>query len=143
MYTRISYDQEFVDHYMYLKGKYPKELFNLEGIGDQLDIAKFSRDFFSTKTVADVSVDSNSNVDDNSVMAYSVEIAKAQSRLNSIYLIWKGLRKIYNTQTANEFMELQITGEIYVNDFTQVNLAYCYNFDCMDVANKGLPFVTQ
>jgi ribonucleoside-triphosphate reductase len=143
MYISISYDQEFVDQYMYLKSKYPKELFDLEGIGSQLDIAKFSRDFFSTKTVADVSVDSNSNVDDNSVMAYSVEIAKAQSRLNSIYLIWKGLRKIYNTQTANEFMELQITGEIYVNDFTQVNLAYCWNFDCMDIANKGLPFVNK
>jgi anaerobic ribonucleoside-triphosphate reductase len=143
MYINISYDREFVDYFMYLKSKYPKELFNLEGIGEQLDISKFSRDFFSTKTVADVSVDSNSNVDDNSVMAYSVEISKALTRLNSIYLIWKGLRKIYSTQIANEFMELQLTGEIYINDLSQVNLSYCQNFDCMDIANKGLPFVNK
>jgi ribonucleoside-triphosphate reductase len=76
-------------------------------------------------------------------MAYNTEIAKASTRLNSLYLIWKGLRKIYNTHTANEFMELQITGEIYVNDFSQVNLSYCQNMDCMDIANKGLPFVNK
>ena len=143
MYLKISYDRDFVDFYMYLKSKYPSELFELEGIGSQLDIAKFSRDFFSVKTVADVSVDSNSNVDDNSVMSYTSELAKSTSRLNSIYLMWKGLKKLYSTHTANEFMELQLTGDIYINDFSQVNLSYCANFDCMDIVTKGLPFVKK
>jgi len=67
MYIKISYDDEFVDQYMYLKSKHPKELFNLEGIGEQLDIGKFSRNFFLSKSVADVSVDTNSNVDEQTV----------------------------------------------------------------------------
>lgn len=143
MYIKLSYDQDFVDYYMYLKGKYSKDLFNLEGIGDQLDIAKFSRDFFSIKTVADISVDPNSNVSDNSVMSYTAEISKASSRLNSLYLLWKGLRKLYGLSVANEFFELQLTGDIYVNDMSEVNKAYCCNIDCMDIANKGLPFVDK
>ena len=89
MYIKLSYEQEFTDFMMYLRSKYPKELFELEGIGDQLDMGKFSKSFFLTKTVADVSVDSNSNVDENTVKAYESELPKPFFRLNSLYLLWK------------------------------------------------------
>jgi anaerobic ribonucleoside-triphosphate reductase len=143
MYQHISYDREFVDYMMYLKGKYPKELFNLEGIGDQLDIAKFSRQFFGSQVVADTSVDANSNVDENGVVAYEVELPKSYFRLNSFYLIWKYMRKLYNTEVANEFLDAQITGNIYLNDAHGVNKSYCYNFSTIDVMFNGLPFVTK
>jgi len=143
MYVKISYDDEFVDQYMYLKSKHPKELFNLEGIGEQLDIGKFSRNFFLSKSVADVSVDTNSNVDEQTVKAYESELPKPYFRLNSIYLIWKYLRRLYNTEVANEFFERQLTGEIYVNDLHGVNSPYCFNFSTYDIMVQGLPFVTK
>lgn len=131
MYNHISYDREFVDLFMYLKGKYPKDLFNLEGIGEQLDIGKFSRNFFLSKSIADISVDSNSNVDEQTVKAYESELPKPYFRLNSIYLIWKYLRRIYNTEVANEFFEKQLTGDIYVNDLHGVQSPYSYFADTL------------
>ena len=78
MYLNISYEQEFNDLMLYLKEKYPKELFDLDGIGKQLDLSKFSKDFFgkSIKTTTDKSIDQNSNVDDISVISYTNELKK-------------------------------------------------------------------
>lgn len=143
MYLHTSYDREFVDLLMYLRGKYPKDLFNMEGIGDQLDIGIFSKNFFLSKNVADVSVDSNSNVDEQTVRAYEAELPKPYFRLNAIYLIWKYMKKLYTTQYANEFVESQITGDIYVNDMHGINNPYCFNFSTYDIMAKGLPFVTK
>ena len=77
MYIRTTYDNEFEDLIMYLRGKYSQKIFDLEGIGKQTDMTTFSKDFFGSKTTtADISVDSNSNVDDMSVIAYNVELPK-------------------------------------------------------------------
>ena len=46
MYLRVSYDQDFDDLMMYLKSKYPQKLFDLDGIGEQTDMSKFSKNFF-------------------------------------------------------------------------------------------------
>ena len=56
MYLNISYEQDFNDLMLHLKEKYPKELFDLDGIGKQLDLSKFSKDFFGklTKTTSDI-----------------------------------------------------------------------------------------
>ena len=94
MYLNISYDQDFNDLMLHLKEKYPKELFDLDGIGKQLDLSKFSKDFFGklTKTTSDISVDQNSNVDDISVISYTNELKKPFERINSYYMLWKHLK---------------------------------------------------
>jgi hypothetical protein len=78
MYLRVTFEPEFEDLWMYLKSKYPAELFDLDGVGEQLDLAKFSKKFFakSTTTTADASIDANANVDDISVISYSNELKK-------------------------------------------------------------------
>src|SRR5271157_4761539 len=69
------------------------ELLELDGIGSQLDVAKFSKKFFSKAgkklTTADISVDSNSNVDTVTVIQYPLEVSKPLHRLNAYYLLWK------------------------------------------------------
>lgn len=144
MYIRSTYDNEFEDFIMYLKGKYPQKLFDLEGIGKQTDMSNFSREFFSTKTnIADKSVDSNANVDDTSIIAYESELPKPFFRLNSLYLTWKYMRALYDTQTANEAVHSQLIGDIYINDFTGINKPYCFNFSTYDIMVNGLPFVQK
>ena len=130
---------------MYLKSKYPQKLFDLDGVGKQLDLAQFSKEFFNNKTtVADVSVDSNSNVDDSSVIAYETELPKPFFRLNSYYLLWKYMRKLYGTEIANKVIEMQLTGDIYINDFHGFGTKpYCFNFNTYDVMLMGLPFVKK
>ena len=90
MYIQLSYDQEFNDLWMHLKEKYPTQLFDMDGVGRQLDLSQFSKNFFSTKTTtADTSIDANANVDDISVIAYSTELKKPYEKLNSYYMLWK------------------------------------------------------
>ena len=78
---------------MYLKGKYPDKLFNLDGIGEQTDMSKFSKKFFSAKVTSDASIDANANVDDISVIAYSTELPKPFFRLNSYYITLERIKK--------------------------------------------------
>lgn len=140
----LSYDQEFVEFFAKLKSKYPNKLFDIEGIGKQLDFAQFSRDFFSTKTnVADVSVDANANVDEMSVVAYQVEAPKPLFRINALYLLWKYGRQLYGTTEAEAIVEGQITGDYYINDLAGISLPYCFNFSTYDIAIQGLPFVKK
>lgn len=144
MYLKTTYDADFEDLIMHLKSKYTSKLFDLEGIGEQTDLSLFSKKFFSTKSnIADKSVDSNANVDDTSIIAYENELPKPFFRLNSLFLTWKYLRYLYNHETANKAIESQITGDIYINDFTGINKPYCYNFSAYDVMLYGLPFVNK
>lgn len=145
MQITITYDHEFEQLFEELKRKYPTKLFDLEGIGKQLDLSKFSKEFFNNKTTtADISVDANANVDDATVIAYEKELPKPFFRLNSYYLLWKYMRKIYDTRLANEAVERQLIGDIYINDFHGFGLQpYCFNFSTYDIMLEGLPFVSK
>ena len=63
MYIKVSWHEDFDELMMRLKAKYGGKLFTLDGIGDQLDLNRFSKAFFTQAgTTADVSVDANANV---------------------------------------------------------------------------------
>lgn len=145
MYFKTSYDQNFDDLYMYLKAKYPQKLFDLDGIGIQMDMSEFSKNFFSAKTASDASIDANANVDDTSIITYNTELPKPFFRLNSYYILWKELKRLYNLETANTIIEMQLTGDIYIHDFHGVAAAipYCYNYSTYDILTKGLPMIKK
>ncbi len=146
MYLKNSYDIEFDELWMHLRSKYPQKLFDLEGIGKQTDLSEFSKKFFSTKTTtADISVDSNANVCDMSVIAYENELIKPLLRLNSYYMMWKYVRQLFGTQEANKAVEMQLVSDIYINDFHgyATGKAYCFNYSTYDVMINGLPFVDK
>ena len=130
---------------MYLKSKYPQKLFDLDGIGEQTDMSKFSKKFFSSNVTADASVDANANVDDISVIAYHSELPKPFFKLNSYYMLWKELKRLYDLSTANDIVEKQLIGDIYINDFHGIGgtLPYCYNYSTYDILMKGLPMVKK
>lgn len=127
----------------HLRSKYGKELFDLDGIGKQTDMNSFAKDFFSASTTADVSVDGNSNVSDRDVIAYTFELPKPYFRLNSYFLLWKKMSELYGVELANQAIESQITGDIYINDFSDIGRPYCFNFSTYDIMLEGLPMVTK
>ena len=144
MYIRVNFENDFEDLLLHLRSKYGKEMLDLDGIGKQLDMANFGKQFFSSShNCADFSVDANANVDDSTVVAYENEMPKPFMRLNSLYLLWKGCRKFYGTEFANYVVEGQISGDFYINDLSNVQKPYCYNFSCYDLMTKGLPFVKK
>jgi len=128
MYFKTTYDQQFDDLYMHLKAKYPDKLFDLDGIGKQLDMSDFSKNFFSSDVNADASIDANANVDDISVIAYNSELPKPFFRLNSYYVLWNELRKEYGLEVANDIVEKNLTGDIYINDFHGVGGGLPYSY---------------
>jgi len=145
MKLNISYDEEFTKFFDKLRSKYGEKIFEIEGLNGQLDINAFSKALYSKKTVADNSVDSNANVTDFTPATYINEITKPFLKLNSFYLLWKQLRCLYNNTIAEDILEKQINGTIYINDFHGFagKLSYCFNFSCLDIVNKGLPFISK
>jgi ribonucleoside-triphosphate reductase len=145
MYFKTNYAQEFDDLYMHLKAKYPDKLFDLDGIGKQMDMSEFSKNFFSSKVASDASVDANANVDDTSVITYTVELPKPFFKLNSYYILWKELRRLYSLEIANKIVEMQLTGDIYIHDFHgfAAGQPYCFNYSTYDILTKGLPMVKK
>jgi ribonucleoside-triphosphate reductase len=146
MKVNITFDQEFDALWDYLRDKYPKELFDMDGVGKQLDLSQFSKNFFSTKTTtADASIDANANVDDMSVIAYSIELKKPYEKLNSYYMLWKELKRYYGTDVANKIIEMQLSGDIYIHDFHGIGggLSYYFNYSTYDIMQKGLPMVKK
>jgi ribonucleoside-triphosphate reductase len=130
---------------MHLKAKYSDKLFDLDGIGKQMDMSEFSRNFFSSKVTSDASVDANANVDDTSIITYTVELPKPFFKLNSYYILWKELKRLYNLETANQIVEMQLVGDIYIHDFHgfAAALPYCFNYSTYDILTKGLPMVKK
>lgn len=145
MYFKTTYDSEFDDLYMHLRSKYPQKLFDLEGIGKQLDMSQFSKNFFASNVTADASIDANANVDDVSVIAYNTELPKPFFKLNSYYILWKELKRLYGHEVANQIVEMNLTGDIYIHDFHGVGagMPYCFNYSTYDIMTKGLPMVKK
>jgi ribonucleoside-triphosphate reductase len=145
MYFHISYDPDFDTLMLHLQTKYGKKLFDLDGIGKQTDMNLFAKEFFTnpSSTTADVSVDSNANVDSRDVIVYNHELPKPFFRYNSYYLLWKTLKKLYGQEAAHSIIEQQICGDIYINDFSDVGRPYCMNYSTYDIMLEGLPMITK
>ena len=95
-------------------------------------------------TTADISVDSNSNVDTVTVIQYPLEVSKPLHRLNAYYLLWKYASELFSEEEAEKMVRAQFTKKIYCNDFhTLGTQSYCFNFSCMDVVCNGLTFVEK
>lgn len=138
-----SYDNEFCDLMKRLRGKYPSELFSIEGIGEsQLDVHQASKAFFKSNSqgsTADYSVDPNANVSGRDVITYDYELPKPIMRLNSLYNLWSKLKEIHGKELADAVIEAEISGAIYINDSHNVGKPYCFNYSTHDIALHGIP----
>lgn len=135
-----SYQEEF-RHIMYdMLEKYGAEIFNLCGIGEQLDINKAMKKMVASTSVANGSIDSNANAGGITAITIASEFAKPHALIQSYYRLWKWLKKNRGLDVANQFVEAQISGRIYVNDMHYISYPapYCYNHSCLTIATKGL-----
>lgn len=135
-----SFKQDFRDLMANIEKKYGKDIMDENGIGNQIDISSASKKFFKALTTAEVSVDANANVSDKSVISHKIETAKPLHLINSYYRLWKELKKSRSKEYADFIIESQITGRIYINDFTGLSSAmpYCFNYSTFDTAINGI-----
>lgn len=116
----ISWSKDFEQFMTYLNLKYGDKMFDIDGIGKQLDLNDFSKNFFKAQTTADASVDSNSNVVARTGIEYKFEMSKPLGRYNSYWMLYKQLKKLFGKDRACKIIEAQLCGDIYINDFTDV-----------------------
>ena len=133
-----SYQPEFRKFMNAMLDKYGVEIFNLNGIGEQLDFNKSIKKMVSSSTMADTSVDPNSNTNIITPGQVYNEVAKAHSLLHNHYRVWKFFKKSKSLEFANDLMERKISGQLYIHDFSSF-LPYCYNFDPLHFAMLGIP----
>lgn len=136
-----SFCDEFVRFLVEMYNKYGESVFAIQGISNKyMDIADFSKNFFTKSNVADVSVDGNANVKEKNIIQYDFENNKSLMKLNNLYRIYKGIKKTYNTKEAEKCIEKLISGELFINDLSSLK-PYCYAFDLRELLEYGMPFV--
>lgn len=142
--VKYSYDSDFVNCMLKLEDQYPEEVFSIQGIASKsLDVVEFSRNFFkksADQSVAEHSVDGNANVNDKSIHTYVCETPKAIWKLNSLFLLWKWVHRLYGKDSADKCLEKVITGELFVNDMTGFHMPYCFAFDLRKLTTEGMSF---
>lgn len=133
-----SYQKDFKEFMYKMVDKYGVDILNLNGIGEQLDINKAIKKMMSSTTMADTSVDSNSNTNIVTSGAVFTETCKAHSLIHNHYRVWKFMKKNHGIEYANDLMERKISGQIYINDLSGF-YPYCFNFDPIHFALYGIP----
>lgn len=144
MLCKQSFDPRFVGKIRDLEEKYGQQMLNVEGIGpENLDINRFSEDFFKNTVLADVSIDGNANCSDTSVVSFDIEFIKSLQKLNSYYVIWKRLTEKFNVRHANRAIDLIVRGNLKLHDAHGIYKAYCYAFSLFNLVHDGMPFITK
>lgn len=145
-FIKQSFSNDFVNKLEELYETYGEEIFEIQGIANKhMDLALFSKDFFSksinNSVVADVSVDSNANVREKNVAQYTFENNKSIMKLNSLYMMYKTVKKMFDVESAELALEKVVNGELFINDLhTYASLPYCFAFDLRHLIANGMDF---
>ena len=125
--------------------KYGEEMAYLNGFGDkQLSYTDFIDNFIDKDTVADASVDGNSNVGNKDMRTLMNEMPKPHRKLLAFNKIYYEMNKRYGFKDANLWLEKEWTKALYMHDAdTSTYVHYCFAYDLKDVAEKGLFFLNN
>lgn len=143
MDINIQLNKNFTTAYNRMQEKYGTEIASLNGFGDeQLSYTDFINNFIDKNTVADASIDGNSNVNHKDIVTLEREMPKPHSKLLAFNKIYYEIQKKYGFYCANEWLEKEWTGELYLHDANSSTFrSYCFAYDLKDLAEKGLYFI--
>jgi ribonucleoside-triphosphate reductase len=145
MDIKVRLNKNFTTAYNRMSEKYGEELAYLNGFGDkQLSYTDFIDNFIDKDTVADVSVDGNSNVGNKDMRTLMNEMPKPHRKLLAYNKIYYELNKEYGFKTANDWLEKEWTKALYLHDAdTSTYVHYCFAYDLKEVAEQGLFFLNN
>ena len=145
MDIKVRLSKNFQTAYNRLSEKYGEEMAYLNGFGDkQLSYTDFIDNFIDKDTVADASVDGNSNVGNKDMRTLMNEMPKPHRKLLAFNKIYYEMNKRYGFKAANEWLEKEWTKALYMHDAdTSTYVHYCFAYDLKDVAEQGLFFLNN
>lgn len=145
MNINIRLKKNFTTAYNKMQEKYGEEMAAINGFSDpQLSYTDFIDNFIDEDTVADVSIDGNSNVSHKDIVTLLSEMPKPHRKLLAFNKIHYEIQKKYGFKAANQWLESEWVGEMYMHDAdTSTFKHYCFAYDLKDLAEKGLYFIAE
>lgn len=143
MNINIKLIKNFTTQYNKLQEKYGTDLAKLNGFDDdQLSYTDFINNFIDQDTVADSSIDGNSNVAHKDIVTLEREMSKPHQKVLAFNKIYYEIHKKYGFKAANEWLEAEWVGQLYMHDANSSTFRhYCFAYDLKDLAEKGLYFI--
>lgn len=143
MNINIKLNKNFTTQYNKFQEEFGTDIAKINGFNDnQLSHTNFIDNFIDQSTVADASIDGNSNVSHKDIVTLEKEMPKPHEKLLAFNKIYYELQKKYGFQTANEWLRAEWIGELYMHDANTTTFKhYCFAYDLKDLAEKGLYFI--
>ena len=137
---QIKLKRDFVSQYNKLQDEYGSYMARLNGFaGGQLSYTDFIDNFIDRDTVADISVDGNSNVGNKDIVTLEKEMSKPHMKLLAFNKIHYELQKKYGFYNANKWLKAEWTGRLYMHDAdTSTKKPYCFRGDTKILTDKGV-----
>lgn len=144
MRVNINLDKNFTAKYNQLQDKYGTDIARLNGFDDaQISYTDFIDNFVDRDTVADASIDGNSNVSHKDIVTLEREMPKPHEKLLAFNKIYYEIKKKFGFATANRWLEAEWLGQLYMHDASSSTFrSYCFAYDLKDLAEKGLYFIS-
>lgn len=145
MEITVRLNKNFTTQYNRLQSEFGTDIASINGFGDeQLSYSDFISNFIDEKTVADASIDGNSNVSHKDIVTLLNEMPKPHRKLLAYNKIYYEIQKKYGFKAANEWLRMEWIGQLYMHDSdTSTFKSYCFAYDLKDLAEKGLFFLGE
>lgn len=139
----IKLVKNFVSQYNKLQSEFGTEIAKINGFDDgQLSYTDFIDNFVDEETVADSSIDGNSNVSHKDIVTLEREMPKPHSKLLAFNKIHYEINKKFGFKAANDWLKMEWIGDLYLHDAPSSTFrSYCFAYDLKDLAEKGLYFI--
>lgn len=139
----IKLVKNFVSQYNKLQSEFGTEIAKINGFDDgQLSYTDFIDNFVDESTVADASIDGNSNVSHKDIVTLEREMPKPHSKLLAFNKIYYEINKKFGFKIANDWLRMEWIGNLYMHDAPSSTFrSYCFAYDLKDLAEKGLYFI--
>ena len=143
MKVDIKLVKNFVSQYNKLQSEFGTEIAKINGFDDgQLSYTDFIDNFVDEETVADSSIDGNSNVSHKDIVTLEREMPKPHSKLLAFNKIHYEINKKFGFKAANDWLKMEWIGDLYLHDAPSSTFrSYCFAYDLKDLAEKGLYFI--
>ena len=143
MDLNIKLNKNFTTAFNRMLNEYGEEMASINGFSDQqLSYTDFIDNFIDTETVADSSIDGNSNVAHKDIVTLVNEMPKPHQKLLAFNKIFYEINKEFGFKDANEWLRAEWDGHLYLHDANTTSFVhYCFAYDLKDLAEKGLYFI--
>lgn len=143
MNINIRLNKNFTTQYNRLQEEFGTDIAKINGFDDgQLSYTDFIDNFIDEDTVADASIDGNSNVSHKDIVTLEKEMPKPHEKVLAFNKIFYEIQKKYGFQAATEWLRDEWVGALYMHDANTSSFKhYCFAYDLKDLAEKGLYFI--